>query len=69
MSWLVVILMVLVEPILLSIADPRVEPDRWSCFVRVLLMIMSKFERSVLEIRGRIPLIVGIPSSPLDFVM
>jgi hypothetical protein len=32
-------------------------------------MVTSKFKCSVLEVRGRIPLIVRVPSSPLDFVV
>ena len=69
MPWLIVILVVLVEPIFFSVANPGVEPDGWSCFVGVLLVVTPKLERGVLEVRGRIPLIVRIPSSPLDFVV
>ncbi len=69
MLWLVIILIVLVKSVFFSIADPGVEPDGWSCFVRVLFIVTSKFKRSILEIRGRILLIVGIPSSPLDFII
>jgi hypothetical protein len=32
-------------------------------------MVMSKFKCSVLEVRGRILLIVRVLSSPLDFVV
>jgi hypothetical protein len=32
-------------------------------------MVTFKFKCNVLEIKGRIPLIVKVPSSPLDFVM
>jgi hypothetical protein len=67
--WLVVVLIVFIELIFFNIIDLGVELNKWSYFVRVLLIIAFKFKHNILEIKGRILLIVKIPSSLLDLII